>query len=64
MAEVGAVYDVTPVRRSPTDVMASKQGDNPPPAPEATAKWVTASVVEDAADVVGRVLRRGRAARS
>jgi hypothetical protein len=55
LAEVGAVYDVTPVPRSPNDVLASKHGDDPPPAPRAHAKWVTASVVEDAADVVGRV---------
>ncbi|MGI8684962.1 MAG: ISKra4 family transposase [Acidimicrobiales bacterium] len=55
MAEVGAVYDVAPVPRAPADVMASKSGDNPPPAPRATAKWVTASVVDDAAEVIGRV---------
>jgi hypothetical protein len=54
LAEVGAVYDLTPVPRSPADVLASRRGD-PPPAPRATGKWVTASVVEDAAEVVGRV---------
>lgn len=31
MAEVGAVYDVTPVPRSPHDVMASKPAEDPPP---------------------------------
>ncbi len=55
LAEVGAVYDVTPVPRSPADVLASNHGDDPPPAPQAEAKWVTASVVEDAAEVVDRV---------
>ncbi len=55
LAEVGAVYHSTPVLRSPADVLASNDGDDPPPAPPATAKWVTASVVEDAAEVVGRV---------
>jgi len=55
MAEVGAVYDVAPVRRSPLDVLASKAGDDAAPAPRATAKWVTASVVENAAEVIGRV---------
>jgi hypothetical protein len=55
LAEVGAVYDLAPVPRGPCDVMASKHGDDPPPAPRAKAKWVTASVVEDAAEVVGRV---------
>ncbi len=56
MAEVGAVYDLAPVARSPADVLASKHSsDIPPPAPKATGKWVTASVARDAADVVARV---------
>lgn len=55
LAEVGAVYDITPVPRTPADVLASNHIDNPPPAPKAKAKWVTASVVEDAAEVIGRV---------
>jgi hypothetical protein len=56
MAEVGAVYDVTPVPRSPSDVMASNAGQDPPPkAPKAKNKWVTGSVVDDAAEVVGRL---------
>ncbi|MGH9304931.1 MAG: ISKra4 family transposase, partial [Acidimicrobiales bacterium] len=56
MAEVGAVYDVTPVPRSPSDVMASKAGEDPPPeGPKAKNKWLTASVVEDAAEVVTRL---------
>lgn len=55
MAEVGAVYDLGPVPRTPAEVLASKGGDNPPPAPRAKAKWVTASVVDDAAVVIARV---------
>ncbi|MGH9127879.1 MAG: hypothetical protein ACRDY2_02675, partial [Acidimicrobiales bacterium] len=56
MAEVGAVYDLAPVARSAADVLAYKHGDDaPPPAPKATGKWVTASVAEDAAEVVTRV---------
>jgi hypothetical protein len=56
MAEVGAVYDVTPGPRSPHDVMASKTGEDPSPeAPKAKNKWLTASVVEDASEVVGRL---------
>ena len=57
MAEVGAVYDLAPVARTPSDVLASKHSDDapPPPAPKATGKWVTASVVRDAAEVVARV---------
>ena len=57
MAEVGAVYDLAPVPRSAADVLASKHDDgaSPQPAPKATGKRVTASVADDAAEVVGRV---------
>ncbi len=56
MAEVGAVYDLAPVTRTATDVLASKHGnDASPPAPKATGKWVTASVAKEAAEVVTRV---------
>ncbi|MFZ2058293.1 MAG: hypothetical protein WAV54_12875 [Acidimicrobiales bacterium] len=55
LAEVGAVYELTPVVRSPADVLASKRGEDPPPAPKPRAKWVTASVVEDAAVVIAKV---------
>jgi hypothetical protein len=54
LAEVGAVYDVTPVQRSATDVIVRAERD-PPPAPIAKAKWITASVVEDAAEVLATV---------
>lgn len=50
MATVGAVYDLTPEPRTAADVMAR---DKPAP-PRARAKWLTASVAEDAAEVVGR----------
>jgi hypothetical protein len=63
LAEVGAVYDLTPVPRRPTDVMGSENtrentGDKTgqPPAPEpvpvAKNKWVTASIVDNAARVL------------
>lgn len=55
LAEVGAVYDLTPVARTPADVLASKAGDAPPPAPKAGAKWVTASVAQDATTVIAKV---------
>lgn len=56
MAEVGAVYDVTPVARTSADVMVSKHGDEPPPpGPEAKNKWITASVADEAIEVIGRV---------
>ncbi len=56
MAEVGAVYDATPVPRTPEDVLrTSEQTEDPKPAPTAKAKWFTASVVEDAATVISQV---------
>ncbi len=49
MAEVAAVFDVTPVPRTPAAIM----GPGPrPPGPKATGKWLTASVAADAAQVV------------
>jgi len=57
MAELGAVYDATPVTRSAADIFpandterqAAKDG------PTATNKWLVASVVQDAATVIARV---------
>jgi hypothetical protein len=62
LAEVGAVYDLTPVPRRATDVMGGEK-TGPPPAPAPVAKkapvaknkWVTASVVDDAAEVLREV---------
>jgi len=54
MAEVAAVYTVQPVPRSPEDIMAhNSEATTPKQAPKATSKWVTASVVDDAATVIG-----------
>jgi L-fucose isomerase-like protein len=36
-------------------VLASGDGHDPPRAPRAKTKWITASVVEDASEVVARV---------
>jgi hypothetical protein len=57
MAEVGAIYDVAPVPRIPADVMATSEDERARarPAPVAKNKWLTASVVEDAASVVRAV---------
>ena len=56
MAEVGAVYDATPVPRTPADVLGqSGPGQDPKPAPEARGKWFMASVVEDAACVITQI---------
>jgi hypothetical protein len=57
MAEVGTVYDATPVPRTPADIMADHSGCSAEVAqsPTATGKWLVASVVEDAPTVVAKV---------
>ena len=56
LAEVGAVYDLQPVPRQATDVLTDKRGEHPPPAaPKAKNKWLTASVADDAAEVVAGI---------
>jgi len=57
MATVGAVYDLTPVPRAPTDILATGGGTSTPPTPTPVAKdkWLMASVEADAATVVARV---------
>lgn len=56
LAEVGAVYDLTPVPRTAADILAT--GDetaDATAAPAAKAKWVLASVAKDAAAVVAQI---------
>jgi hypothetical protein len=49
MAEVGAVFDITPVPRTAAAIL----GPGPrPPGPRAAGKWLTASIAADAAGVV------------
>lgn len=57
MAEVGAVYDTTPVARSPADILPSDdaQRADATSGPVARNKWLTASVVDDAATVVAAI---------
>jgi hypothetical protein len=53
LAEVGAVYDLTPAPRSAAEVMTpTQERDQPAASPKAKNKWVTASVVDDAAEVL------------
>ncbi len=57
MAEVGAVYDAVPVPRAPADILPASH-EQPPtarPGPTAAATWLTASVTQDAAQVVATV---------
>ncbi len=56
MAEVGAVYDATPAARIPTDILPTTDDQHErAPGPVTTNKWLTASVVDDAASVVGHI---------
>ena len=56
LAEVGTVYDLTPAPRSATDIIGDADPDAVgPPAPVAKNKWLTASVVDDAAQVLAAV---------
>ena len=57
MAELGAVYDATPAVRSPNDILHApgEQRAEPAPAPVTDNKWLTASIVTDAAGVVGQI---------
>ncbi len=54
MAEVAAVFDVAPVPRTPEDILASSEEKRGRPAPHASGKWVTASVVADMGTVIGQ----------
>jgi len=57
MAEVGTVYDAPPAPRTAAEVLPATddQRAQASPGPVAANKWLTASVVENAAEVVGRV---------
>jgi len=57
MAEVGAVYDATPAPRTPADIFPDRDEEpaTPTPGPVAANKWLVASVVDNAASVVGQI---------
>ncbi|HEY5181754.1 MAG TPA: ISKra4 family transposase [Dermatophilaceae bacterium] len=57
LAEVGAVYDATPVPRITADILPGNdtQRRDATAGPSARNKWLTASVVDDAATVVGAI---------
>ncbi|MDQ2759692.1 MAG: hypothetical protein M3Y17_04435 [Actinomycetota bacterium] len=64
IAEVGAVYEIEPVPRTSTDIMPVADRDRRAriEPPTAKRKWLTASVVNDAAHVVGEISTRLSAA--
>lgn len=55
MAEVGTVYDITPVARTPADIIAADDNGQRSPGPIARGKWLTASVDKDTAAVIASV---------
>jgi len=59
VAEVGAVYDLTPVPRTPSDIIGgdcdTDQDTERPASPKASNKWLTASVVDNAATVIASI---------
>ena len=57
MAEVGTVYDAVPAVRTPADILpaATTTDAEPAPGPATTNKWLVASVVDNAADVVAQI---------
>ncbi|MBA3877411.1 MAG: ISKra4 family transposase [Anaerolinea sp.] len=57
MAEVGAVYDISPAPRTSADILPTTEDERADTAPGPTAqnRWLLASVVEDAQTVVGQI---------
>ena len=56
IAEVGAVYDATPAPRSMSDILPNQsERQEAKPGPQAEGKWLTASVTDDAAQVVSGI---------
>jgi hypothetical protein len=55
MAEVGVVYDATPVPRAVSDIIGAKNDADKVEGPKAKNKWLTASVVDDASKVISAV---------
>ncbi len=62
MAEVGAVYEASPAPRSVADILpeSEQQRAGARSGPVAKNKWLTASVIADAADVVGQIFEEAQ----
>jgi len=54
IAEVCAVYEITPAKRSTADILPADEHERQTaqPAPKAKNKWLSASVTEDASTIV------------
>jgi hypothetical protein len=56
MAEIGAVFDITPSVRTAGDIMPRPDAIRPkPPPPAVHGKWLVASITDDTATVIGQV---------
>ena len=55
VARVGAVYDLTPFPRAPSDIIGRDPDTQRPVSPKASNKWLTASVVDNAATVISSI---------
>jgi hypothetical protein len=57
MAQVAAVYDIAPAPRSALDVMGPNRGQDGsgPKRPKPRAKWLTASVADEAHEVIAKM---------
>ncbi len=57
MAEVAAVYEITPRARTPADILPATDPEREAarPEPRAKNKWVCASVSDDSAQVIARM---------
>ena len=62
MAEIGAVYDATPVPRAAADILHRErdEGDQRTAGPVASNKWLTASVVKAPAAVIKRIFEEAQ----
>ena len=56
LAEIGGVYDITPAARTAEDIIAEPGSTRSrTPGPVAAGKWLTVSIEDDAASVIGDV---------
>jgi hypothetical protein len=58
MAEIAAVYDLTPAPRTGADIMPDDEQPDPAPPPKAAGKWLCASVTDNAATVIAARTRK------
>jgi hypothetical protein len=63
IAEVAAVYDITPAPRTPADIITTPGQPQPPPrapGPTARSKWLTASITNTIGQVIAAMFDQAR----